>query len=56
MQEFINMGGYAFYVWTSFGLGLVSLVYLYVSARSLHTKKLKEASVWIVRQNKVSKK
>ncbi|HSH41601.1 MAG TPA: heme exporter protein CcmD [Arenicellales bacterium] len=24
--EFFNMGGYAFYVWTSFGLALIVLV------------------------------
>ncbi len=26
MQEFFNMGGYAFFVWTSYGLALVVLV------------------------------
>ena len=50
MQEFINMGGYAFYVWTSFALGLVSVIYLYFSAKNLHTKKLKEVSLWNARE------
>jgi heme exporter protein D len=26
MSEFFNMGGYAFYVWTSYGIALVVLV------------------------------
>jgi len=26
MQEFFHMGGYAFYVWTSYGLALVIFV------------------------------
>jgi heme exporter protein D len=26
LEEFLNMGGYAFYVWTSYGLTLVVLL------------------------------
>lgn len=26
MQEFFHMGGYAFYVWTSYGLALIILL------------------------------
>jgi heme exporter protein D len=26
MREFLNMGGYAFYVWTSYGIAAVVLV------------------------------
>ena len=26
MKEFLEMGGYAFYVWTSYGLALVILI------------------------------
>ncbi len=36
--EWLNMGGYAGYVWTSFGLTLVILVMNVVLARSRHRK------------------
>lgn len=26
LQEFLNMGGYAFYVWSSYGLSLLVLI------------------------------
>ena len=26
LNEFLNMGGYAFYVWTSYGLAMIVLV------------------------------
>lgn len=51
MQEFINMGGYAFYVWSSFGLGVLSVVYLYSAAKSSNEKKIKQVRAWIARQN-----
>lgn len=30
IEEFFHMGGYAFYVWTSYGLALVILVLIFV--------------------------
>lgn len=30
-QEFFAMGGYAFYVWTSYGITLVLLIYIWVA-------------------------
>lgn len=27
IQEFFNMGGHGFYIWTSYALGLVVLIY-----------------------------
>ncbi|WP_340677525.1 heme exporter protein CcmD [Paraglaciecola sp.] len=37
MSDFINMGGYALYVWLAFGLGLLSVVGLWLE--SWRTKK-----------------
>ncbi len=31
MSEFLHMGGYAFYVWTSYGLAFVLMLALFVS-------------------------
>ncbi len=33
MAEFLSMGGYGQYVWSVFGLGVVTVVYNIVSAR-----------------------
>jgi len=52
MQEFVAMGGYAFYVWSSFALSVFGVVYLYVSAKSSFKKKYKEVSVWQIRHKK----
>jgi heme exporter protein D len=30
MNEFFSMGGYAFYVWSSYGVSLLVLVWVYV--------------------------
>ncbi len=37
VSEFLNMGGYALYVWSSYGLALVLLVWLF--AKPLLDKK-----------------
>ena len=44
MSDFFYMGGYAFYVWTSYGLSLVLLGYVFVEpilARKRVVKELK---------------
>lgn len=38
MAEFLNMGGYASFVWTAYGLSAVALIWLAMSSR----KRLKE--------------
>ena len=40
MAEFFHMGGYAFYVWTSFGLAAVLLIALVVWASLNHRREL----------------
>ncbi len=42
LQDFLHMGGYAGYVWSSFGLTLVVLVANVVLARRRHAAKLTE--------------
>ena len=44
MREFLEMGGYAGYVWSSFGLTLLVLVANVVMARRRHAAKLMEAA------------
>jgi len=39
-SEFINMGGYAFYVWSSYGLTLVILAINVIGPLQLHRKLL----------------
>ncbi|MFL6601616.1 MAG: heme exporter protein CcmD [Steroidobacteraceae bacterium] len=43
MSEFLNMGGYAAYVWTSYGLTLAVIVLNIVWARRLLAKSREEA-------------
>lgn len=54
MQEFFNMGGYAFYVWSSFGFSIAGLVYLYFASRSSYKNKLKQVTIWQAREKKKS--
>ncbi len=43
MAEFLYMGGYGQYVWTVFGLGIVTVVYNVVSARMRFRMSLENA-------------
>ncbi|HUO96569.1 MAG TPA: heme exporter protein CcmD [Steroidobacteraceae bacterium] len=43
MQEFLNMGGYARFVWPAYGLGLVVLCWNIWSALHLHRTALERA-------------
>lgn len=40
MAEFFHMGGYAFYVWTSYGLAAILLIGLVVWASMSHKREL----------------
>jgi len=46
MQEFINMGGYAYYVWASFTFGFCAIAYLYVHVKDNEKQKYKIAKAW----------
>lgn len=52
MAEFLDMGGYAFYVWSSFGLSFFGLLTIYFMAKRYDTKQQDEIRGWIDRQKK----
>ena len=41
-QEFIHMGGFGFYIWTSYFLGLIVFVGLVVSLKQQRKKLIKQ--------------
>ena len=43
MSEFFAMGGYAFYVWTSYALFVLMLIVDYLQPRWMQRRALKEA-------------
>jgi len=44
VKEYFHMGGYGFYIWSSYGITLVLLVWNYLSARMHGRQILKELS------------
>lgn len=36
-SAFLDMGGYAFYVWLSYGVGISLLILLYIVSKAQHT-------------------
>lgn len=42
LEEFIYMNGHGFYVWTSYGIGFVMFVTLWVSTRMRNKKLLNQ--------------
>jgi len=36
LNDFLHMGGYAFYVWLSYGVGFVLLLILYLVSKAQH--------------------
>lgn len=45
LSEFLHMGGYAAYVWSSYGLAFVVLVGNFLAARRRRRKLIREISV-----------
>ncbi len=43
MREFLEMGGYAQYVWPAYGLGFIVLAWNVWSARAMHRDALERA-------------
>jgi len=43
--EFINMGGYAFYVWLSYGVSAALIIYLLFTSFSRHKSLLKQIAL-----------
>ena len=42
IQEFFHMGGYGFYVWSSYGLTAIVLIFNVIQSLSLQRKTLRE--------------
>ncbi len=42
IQEFFHMGGYGFYVWSSYGLTAIVLIFNVIHSLSLQRKTLRE--------------
>ena len=49
MTEFLNMGGYAFYVWASYGLSVIGLFFIYLRAKHYDKKQHEDIRTWIER-------
>ena len=42
LTEFLHMGGYAFYVWSSYAVVTVTMVWIVLSSRSRHRRALRD--------------
>jgi heme exporter protein D len=52
MSEFLQMGGYAEFVWSSFGLAAATLVFNVISARKKLRITLEKIAMRATRQNR----
>jgi heme exporter protein D len=52
-SDFLAMGGYAFYVWTAYGITFFALIYLVISSRRKHKKILIEIEQRQARQTRI---
>jgi heme exporter protein D len=52
-SDFINMGGYAFYVWLSFGAAALLLSLLTISSKAGHEKTMIHISKRLKREDKL---
>ena len=53
-NDFFNMGGYAFYVWTSWGLTAVILLWQFIQPKRKNAKIKSEILRQINRQKKIT--
>ncbi len=53
VSEFLAMGGYAFYVWLSFGVTLFALLGLVLSTRLTRKAMLKEVAARVEREHRI---
>lgn len=53
-SEFFHMGGYAFHVWTSWGLTLLVLLYLFIQPKLANAKIRRDIARQIKREQKLS--
>ncbi len=50
MYDFFNMGGYAYYVWSSFAFGVLGIAYLYFSSKQAEKRNFNIAKTWNLRK------
>ncbi len=53
-QAFFMMGGYALYVWLSFGVSIVAMVWIVLDSRLSHKKLLKQVRLEQARQARIN--
>ena len=53
-SEFLNMGGYGFYVWSSWGLFLVVMFGNLIYAQTLYRRTLRETGSFLKKSRKKS--
>lgn len=53
IDAFLNMGGYAFYVWLSYGVSAILLILLFLSSKANHQKTIKQIAMRQKRENKL---
>ena len=54
LHDFLAMGGYALYVWLSFGVSLLALVWVVLDSASTHKKLLRNAREEQARQSRIA--
>jgi heme exporter protein D len=54
-SEFFHMGGYAFYVWSSWGLTFIILLYLFTQSKYRNGKIKKQIRTQIDREKRLEK-
>ncbi|NVK55661.1 MAG: heme exporter protein CcmD [Alteromonadaceae bacterium] len=52
-QAFFNMGGYAMYVWLSFGVSIVAMAWLVIDSRIAHKQLLTKVRAEQARQARI---
>ena len=50
MSEFLHMGGYAAFVWSSYGIAFVAMTLMIFMSRSAHKKLVRKLQSRIIRQ------
>jgi len=53
-QAFFHMGGYALYVWLSFGVSIAAMAWLVIDSRMAHRQLLKKARQEQARQPRIA--
>tara|TARA_R110001583_G_scaffold69544_2_gene197113 strand:+ start:33698 stop:33916 length:219 start_codon:yes stop_codon:yes gene_type:complete len=53
ISAFINMGGYGFYVWMSYGTAFIAMAFLYYSSKVNHRKIKQQIAKRIKREDKL---